>query len=408
MLINIRDGQWDERVKISAERVQTNTQRHKMCDKKPAREPLPSMQTENRRSPRSIPGVQVGLMLLRDRFRPRGCHVRDYSEHGVLLKCTTQESPQEGVTLDAGDAVAVRFWDRNEPGRGGEVRGQITRLSKNEVAIEYSDSESAASKKLLDILTKPVSEGSIKADSAADLSTHRSATLENEEIFVTRRANESPEEESGDDINYVSDQAMGRRRILLGSLLLGVLGFLAMVLYGLSLSNQIDEIKQQVALLEAQQPQQDDSAVISGLPQRIARLEETQQQITKALSETAGQDELQVAIKQIELELVELKKSSAESAAATAAKVESSKPAPKNTEWVIHLVTLADRNAVENIITKAKTLGIDVHKSKVTVNDKQMHRLSIMGLSSRQDAEKLATTVQQQLALTRKPWIAKQ
>lgn len=88
------------------------------------------MLAENRKRPRFTPTAQVGMMLLHERSRPRGCHVRDYSENGVMLKCRTQEFPQQDVTLNVSDEVTIRFWDRSGPGTGGEVRGKITRIMK--------------------------------------------------------------------------------------------------------------------------------------------------------------------------------------------------------------------------------------------------------------------------------------
>lgn len=277
------------------------------------------------------------------------------------------------------------------------------------MAIEYSDAESAWNEKLLSLLTKTVRGDSGEADSSEEVSELKISTPESDKIIETGSADEPRNGETGEATGYVSDRAMGQQRILVVSLVLGVLVLLAMGLYVLYLSKQIDDMAQQMALLETQQSKQDDSAVLSGLTQRIVGLEETQQQMTQALTGTAGQAELQAAIKEIELQLMELKTRPAEAAPAAAEKkVESPKPAPKDNGWVIHLATLSDPNVADKIITKAKTLGLDVRKSQVTVNDKQMYRLSIEGLSSRQHAEKLASKVQQQLALTRKPWIAKQ
>ena len=62
---------------------------------------------------------------------------------------------------------------------------------------------------------------------------------------------------------------------------------------------------------------------------------------------------------------------------------------------------------MDKFITKAKSLGIDVQKAQITVNEKRMYRLSIPGLPSYNEAEKLAGDVQKKMALRQKPWIAK-
>ncbi len=337
--------------------------------------------------------------------------MRDYSEHGVLLKCVTSESRQKDVALNAGDEVSVRFWDQRVLGGRGEVKGKISRIIENGVAVEYSESGSASNEKLLSLLNKNVNDDSIETDSSEKRSTPRLTTLENEETIMAGRADQALEAEPGDDIAYQRDQADGRPRLLIGGVVLGVLGLLAVGLYGFNLSNRIDEVSQQVVLLQAQQSKQANADAIPGLTQRTVRLEETQRQMAEALSETASQAALQETRREIELELAKLKTKPAESVAATASNVETPKPTPNNAdkpEWVIHLATLSDPIAADKIIAKAKSLGLDVYKSRVSVNDQQMHRLSIKGLSSRQDAEMLASKAQQQLALTRKPWIAKQ
>ncbi len=376
-----------------------------VCEKT-NKKPSLIMQTEKRRSPRFTPDVQVGLMLIRDRCRPRGCRVRDYSEHGALLTCTTQDSRLEKITLDAGDAVMVRFWDRTQPGRSGEIKGKITRVMENELAIEYSLSGSASKEKLLNLLNKAV-DVRPPENNSEDLTTLASSAQENGAPPAPGGTEELPTKEPSDTVDAFN---LASRRPPRGSnagLVLGVLAFVAMGFYGFSLHKQIDALTKKMELLEARQPRDIDSTATAGFSRRIAELEQTQQQMGQTLNETVDRAELRAAIRDIDFDLAELKKKLTALGAATTADIEPPQAEFNDSEWVVHLVTLSDPNAADKIFSESRSLGVEVYKSEVTIDNKPMHRLSIKGLPTQQDAEELAATVQQRLALTRKPWIEK-
>lgn len=388
-------------------------------------------------------------MLFRDRSRPRGCQVRNYSEHGVLLKCTGQESPLKDATMDEGDAVTIRFWDRSGSGRGQEVDGQIARITENEVAVEYSNSESESQEKLLTLLANTGDEAQTEPPQTKPPESPESPDTDHDVPTFTISTREIPKSETmnapkaGDAAPVKQQPPAVQPKTLVGGLVLGALALLALLVYNFHLGSRIDAVARNaspavnstLAIFQAQQSEQ--AEAIQALVERTAALDQAQQTLSATLETIAGKAELQAAVEDIKLELAELEARYAELATAKAAaeaKVEQPKavaetpqaaaealepqaPVAKEaataaatgtSKWSVHLVTLSDSGAADKMIAKAKTLGLDVSRRVVSVSDKQMYRLSIKDIASRTDAEELAATAQDQLALKQKPWIARQ
>lgn len=367
-----------------------------------------SKHTENRRSQRLTPNSQVSVILYRENARPRGCYVSDYSDHGMLLKCMTREKTTRGNALKVGDDASIHFWDRGAPGRSDKVSGQIVRVNENLVAMEYSPAGTSSLGKLLTLLRHQGRETSqekvsMKERPVPKLQLPDKNTVETQE---TAPLNGGLPEEKVERNREISSNGSS---LQLGLLVLAVLAVIGLALYSFSLSSRLDEVTQIVDVLQTEQPNQVESTLPSDLTDRIAAVEQKQADMTLLLGDAVKQDVFRAAVEKFDSRLQGLQKKSQ-----VAAKIENTPAASIESvatgqpSWIVNLATLSDNNAVGKFIEKANDLGLDVRAEQVAVNDKQMYRLSIPGITSYEEAERLAATVQQQLGLSQKPWIAKQ
>ncbi|MDJ0956296.1 MAG: SPOR domain-containing protein [Arenicellales bacterium] len=378
---------------------------------------------ENRRSPRYTPASQVSVMLYRDNARPRGCYVGNYSKHGVILKCSALET-DVGKALQVGDEVSLHFWDRGEPGHSIKVSGHIVRFGENQVAIEYASPSSASLERLLTLLDQRVEQSSTEEDTMKDLpklrlpDKPRPKRADDTEI-LGRRPVEPTIHESHE--NTLSPG------LILGLLIAAIVGIVGLGLYSFRLSDQLYELNETVISIATQPTTAEDSPVtelsqrvgaiedltqriaIEDLMQRITAIEDKQQDLGASLDQVVKQEDLQAAVDKLNVRLQESQQKATPAAPTTTRKTkpEAAAPPVSTGQWTIHLAALSDEKAVDKFINKAKSLGIDVQKEQITVNEKQMYRLSIPGLASYDEAEKLADEVQKKMALRQKPWIAK-
>ena len=379
---------------------------------------------ENRRSPRYTPTSQVSVMLYRDNARPRGCYVGNYSKHGVILKCSALET-DAGKALQIGDEVSLHFWDRGKPGHSIKVAGHIVRFGENQVAIEYASPSSASLERLLTLLDQRIEQQpSLEEDTMEDLpklrlpGKPRPQTADETEIFERRSVEPT--------IHEGHESVLGPG-LMLGLLIAAIVGIVGLGFYSFRLSDQLYELNETVTFKATQTPANEDvSAVadltkrvvaiedltqqiaIEDLTQRITAIEDKQQNLSASLEQLVKRDDLQAAVDKLNARIRASQQKVAPATPATDRKTEpeAATPAPTG-QWVIHLAALSDEGAVDKFITKAKSMGIDVQKEQITVNEKRMYRLSIPGLASYDEAEKLAGNVQKKMALRQKPWIAK-
>ena len=142
--------------------------------------------------------------------------------------------------------------------------------------------------------------------------------------------------------------------------------------------------------------------------QRITAIEDKQQNLNASLDQVVKREDLQAAVDKLNAQLQASQQKVTKTAPTTTRETQPEATAPVSQgQWVIHLAALSDQGSVDKFIARAKSLGIDVQKEQITVNEKQMYRLSISGLASHDEAEKLAGEVQKKMALKQKPWIAK-
>ena len=380
---------------------------------------------DNRRSPRYTPTSQVSVMLYRDNARPRGCYVGNYSKHGVILKCSALET-DVGKALQVGDEVSLHFWDRGEPGHSIKVAGHIVRFDENQVAIEYASPSSAPLERLLTLLDQRIERPSVEEDTMKDLpklrlpDKTRSPRTDGEKEILQRRPAEPMIRED--------NQSALNPGLMLGLLIAAIVGIVGLGLYSFRLSDQIYQLNETVAFMATQPSTTEDSSAVAelsqritaiedrtqriaaeNLMQRIAGIEEQQQNLTASMGQVVKREDLQAAVDKLNARLRASQQRSTSTAPATTRKTEPEATAtvPQG-QWVIHLAALSNEGAVDKFIAKAKSLGVDVQKEQITVNEKQMYRLSISGLASYDEAEKLAGEVQKKMALRQKPWIAKQ
>ena len=378
---------------------------------------------EHRRSPRYTPASQVSVMLYRDNARPRGCYVGNYSKHGVILKCSALET-DIGKALQVGDEVSLHFWDRGEPGHSIKISGHIVRFDENQVAIEYAPASSASLERLLTLLDQRIEQPSAEEDTMKDLpklrlpDKPRPASADETEIIDRGHVATSIHE------NPVTTLNPG---LILGLLVAALVGVVGLGLYSFRLSDQLYELNNAVTSMAMQAPANEVSttiadltqrvtviedltqqAAIEDLTQRITTIEDKQQAQGAALEERVKPDDLRAAVETLNARLQALQQKAATTTPAETQKTEPATAAPISTgQWVVHLAALSDEGSVDKFINKAKSLGIEVQKEQITVNEKPMYRLSISGLASYAEAEELATDVQKKMALRQKPWIAK-
>ena len=378
---------------------------------------------ENRRSPRHTPSSQVSVMLYRDNARPRGCYVGNYSKHGVILKCSALET-DVGKALQVGDKVSLHFWDRGEPGHSIQVAGYIVRFDENQVAIEYASPSSASLERLLTLLDERIEQPSTEENTMKDLpklrlpDKPRPKRTEETEIFERRSVEPAIHED------HESVLSPG---LMLGLLIAAIVGIAGLGLYSFRLSDQLYELNETVTSMATQTPANDDTSTVEDLTERVVAIEDLTQQIaiedltqritaiedkqknlSASLDQLVKRGDLQAEVDKLNARFQASQQKTAPTTPATTRKTEPEAATSASAgQWVIHLAALSDEGAVDKFITKAKSLGIDVQKEQITVNEKHMYRLSIPGLTSYDEAEKLAADVQKKMALRQKPWIAK-
>lgn len=190
--------------------------------------------------------------------------------------------------------------------------------------------------------------------------------------------------------------------VLLGLIVAAFVAVIVVGLYSLAVSNRLDNLARSTAALEARDVGDEISALLSGVEQRLVELEQRQQKMAATLNDAVMQSDLLAVIGSFNSELESIK----ERAVPAVAKSPQLSNRASTQAWTIHLATLSDMAAADKLISSAKAQGINVSMQPISVNDKEAYRLSIVGLPSREQAEKLSTEVQQRLKLTRKPWIA--
>lgn len=366
-----------------------------------------SKQTENRRSQRYPPNSQVSVILYRENARPRGCYVSNYSDHGMLLKCMTREKTTQGNALKVGDNASIHFWDRGAPGRSDKVSGQIVRVDENLVAMEYLTTGTSSVGKLLTLLRRQEQNASPEEVSMQDRPIPK-LQLPDKNVAETQEATAVPgiPPEQVERKREASSNSSG---LQLGLLILAILGVAGLTVYNFSLSARLDELTQTVSVLPGEQTNQGEPALPSDLTERIAAVEQKQADMTMLLGDTVKQSDLKAAVDKFESRLQDAQNKSVVTTTTQPAPAASTESiATGQQSWIVNLATVSDNNAVDKFIKKASDLGLDVQAEQVTVNDKQMYRLSIPGIVSYEEASKLASTAQQQLGLSQKPWIAKQ
>ena len=214
---------------------------------------------------------------------------------------------------------------------------------------------------------------------------------------------------------------------MLGLLVAAIVGIAGLGLYSFRLSDQLYQLNETVTFMATQSSTTEDSSTVAELSQRIVAIEDItqriamedlmqritaiedkQQNLSASLDQAAKSEDLQAAVDKLNARLRASQQRTTSTAPATTRKTEpEATAAVLQGQWVIHLAALSDEGAVDKFIAKAKSLGVDVQKEQITVNEKQMYRLSISGLASYDEAEKLAGEVQKKMALRQKPWIAK-
>ena len=371
--------------------------------------------TEKRRSPRYTPNSQVSVILYRENARPRGCYVSNYSDHGMLLKCMTKEKATRGSALKVGDSASVHYWDRGEPGRSDKVAGQIVRVDENLVAMEYEPAGTPSLGKLLTLLNRKEQETSPENVSMKKRSPPR-LKLPDKESTDTQ---ETVAPSASTPLNIEREESSGSSSLHLGLIVLAILGVVGLALYSFSLSSRLEELTQVVNILATENTNQVEatSPVPSDLTERITALEQKQVDISMLLDDTVKKSEFRTAVDSFDTRLEGLQKTPASTATsqsaastqpATQASVETGTVPIGQSSWIVNLATLSDNAAVDKFIKKANSVGLVVQAEEVAVNDKLMYRLSIPGITSYEEAQKLAATAQTQLGLSQKPWIAKQ
>lgn len=377
-----------------------------------------SKQAENRRSSRHTPYSQVSVILYRENARPRGCYVSNYSDHGMLLKCMTREKATRRNALKVDDSASVHFWDRGEPGRSDKVAGRIVRVDDNLVAMEYSTPGTPSVGKLINLLQRKeqdtvTEKGSMKERPIPKLRLPEKDAAETVETSVVSEKSPKESKGGGRDL-YTEAQTAGNSNLQFGLLVLALLGVILLGLYSYSLSGRVEELTQIVDALQTDKVNQVESVLPTDLPERLAAVEQKQADMSATVGDMAKQSDLQAAVEELGARLADMQKQAPVAPAPAAVERTDTEPAAASVDsaaagsWVVNLATLSDSDAVNKFISKASNLGFDVRAEQVAVNDKQMYRLSIPGIASYGEAEKLAVAVQQQLGLSQKPWIAKQ
>lgn len=79
-----------------------------------------------------------------------------------------------------------------------------------------------------------------------------------------------------------------------------------------------------------------------------------------------------------------------------------------NGDWVINLITVADRAAAETFQKRLDNLGVDSRIEVVTLEDKSLQRVVVPGFDSRQAAENAGADLRKRLELSDDPWITQQ
>jgi len=357
-----------------------------------------SASTERRRSERLTLEPQPGVILRRQNSPDSRCHIRDFSQHGALLRRRTGKWTSQEFRLGVGNAVDICFFDRSEPNRSGAITGNIVRINEDDVAVDYSNSDAPRRRALTALLQRQ--------------SEERSAKIEREELVSATKATlprfaHSIKSQWFPKMDRFTRLNVSRQSIFIVSLVLGAMILGAILIYSLQLRDQLNILKTSVESLRPQLANQNRAEVVE-LARRIDALEKDQGRISTALTQSSEQEDLRGAVERLRTEVTKLQQATDKFHGLPVRKQEISPMISEKSTWVVHIMTVTDLNSASQFIARAKALGIKVDTQKTFVGAKEMYRLFVPGIKSPEAATKLASDLQKRLSLTKRPWIAKQ
>lgn len=77
-------------------------------------------------------------------------------------------------------------------------------------------------------------------------------------------------------------------------------------------------------------------------------------------------------------------------------------------EWVVNLITVADRSSAENVQKQLAELNVSARIDSISRDDKSLYRVVVPGFPSRDAAQTAAPGLKQDLDLADDPWITRQ
>lgn len=164
------------------------------------------------------------------------------------------------------------------------------------------------------------------------------------------------------------------------------------------LSSDMDQVLARVDELDARMNSAEDmNTEIQALREDVARQNETIETLTSRIDE---------------LEEAPSTSGSADSGSGdTGASGTQSTPAADQAssgDWVVNLITVADRASAERFQERLGTLDVDSRIESITRDGKTLQRVVVSGYGSRDEARDAAADLKNRLELSDDPWIARQ
>lgn len=198
--------------------------------------------------------------------------------------------------------------------------------------------------------------------------------------------------------------------------------FIIVVAMYFSQGSELNALKRDVAALGEQST--DTSMLSSDMDQVLARVDE----LGTRISSTEGVNvEIQAlreditrqneTIETLTSRIDELEKASSTSGGADSSSSNTEASGSQSTQaadqagtgdWVINLITVADRAAAERFQERLGTLDVNSRIESITRDGKTLQRVVVSGYGSRNEARNAAADLKNRLELSDDPWIARQ
>jgi len=388
--------------------------------------------------------VSLKAALLTDDTLPKGCRVRDFSQRGMLLQ---YEYDGNATRFDEGDSVTVRLSLRQQDERKVvTLPATVRRVEQNGIGVEFLQPQEHLLALLESFrLDQPAAMEALRVGAGNGDSGGTVAPLIAARVRPRVRGSRPPlraparaeGQESGTAPASAARRAaefvapvLGERRLFYT----GLVSLLCAVLIVIIDFADNAGLKSRLSTLEADSRKH--SAALSGMGNRLSSLDEPGQELadlnarveTLAVSLASLEGRLAPVARRESIDVAVMEKAVSEvggasapvqtpaapvaktgAAAAAVGEVEAALDGPAaggDAPWVINLVSLYDKAAADQFVSRAQSKGVRVEQNKVAVKGRDVWRLQISGFATQQQARDFADGATEKLGL-KEVWVFK-